>query len=164
MGISSNEMYTIYDSTKECETNLSTFIIISANELNSIRASCMVFWDWNGNQNIPKYFRILLKGIFSLYYVFSFLNLFWKILIDLNFCKKREISFQTIMLLFLFFDTITIFIIYCEINLGTFFHSILYEKWRRKKCQKMPINSLVEGVTFNVAKKVIIKTFNDTET
>ena len=65
MGISSKEMYTIYDSTKECETNLSTFIIISANELNSIRASCMVFWDWNGNQNIPDYSIILLNDTFS---------------------------------------------------------------------------------------------------
>ena len=36
-------MYTIYDSIKEWETNLSTFILISGNELNSIRASVKVF-------------------------------------------------------------------------------------------------------------------------
>jgi len=36
-------MYTIYDSIKEYETNLSTFILISGNELNSIRASVRVF-------------------------------------------------------------------------------------------------------------------------
>ena len=60
------------------------------------------------------------------------------------------------MLLFPFFKiyfvTITFLLLYEKNNLGTFSHSILYEKGRRKKCQKMPINSLVKGVTFNVAK------------
>ena len=41
--ISSKEMCSIYDSIKECGTNPSTFILISGNELNSLRASVRVF-------------------------------------------------------------------------------------------------------------------------
>ena len=76
-----------------------------------------------------------------------------------NFCKKTRnfiSDHNALISVFRFLIYYHIFIIYCEINLGTFSHSILYEKWRRKKCQKVPINFLVKGMTLHVAKKVII--------
>ena len=50
-----------YDSIKECETNLSTFILISGNELNSMRASVKVFLVITHNAQREEKYRICEK-------------------------------------------------------------------------------------------------------
>ena len=52
-------MYTIYDSIKEWETNLSTFILISGNELIRKENEIIIINDFNV---LTKYFNINIPG------------------------------------------------------------------------------------------------------